>query len=260
MLCHVDIIICIPVPHMITQVPSSYRTMSKIMTSNLKCLLPAKRCMVLFVALVAIILSSINTNTYTTNAFVIPSYSTAPTTRISTFTSSSSSTRNIKNDRCNHRIHNNNDVAQLRLFNDGDHHHHSLSLSQLDASTTSTSATTSTSYTLTLSSDQKSIFSVGIWCLLDIVFRRIFQRLDIASKFPSSLGGCGVMLTILLLLTKSSSSTATNENKYSLLHRILSPGAALLAKWLPVFFVPSLVTLPLVGGLESLGGSTEVRR
>ena len=256
--------VCIPVPHMITQVPSSYRTMSKIMTSNLKCLLPAKRCMVLFVALVAIILSSINTNTYTTNAFVIPSYSTAPTTRISTFTSSSSSTRNIKNDRCNHRIHNNNDVAQLRLFNDGDHHHHSLSQSQsqLDASTTSASATTSTSYTLTLSSDQKSIFSVGIWCLLDIVFRRIFQRLDIASKFPSSLGGCGVMLTILLLLTKSSSSTATNENenKNSLLHRILSPGAALLAKWLPVFFVPSLVTLPLVGGLESLGGSTEVRR
>jgi hypothetical protein len=227
------------------------------MTSNLKFLLPTKRCMVLFVALVAIILSSTNTNTCTTNAFVIPSSSTAPATRISTFTSSSSFTRNIKTDGCNHRIHNNNYVALLRLFNDGDHHH-SLSQSQLDASTTSTSGTTS-SASLTLSSDQKSIFSVGIWCLLDVVFRRIFQRLDIASKFPSSLGGCGFMLTILLLLTKSSSSTATNENKNSLLHRILSPGATLLAKWLPVFFVPSLVTLPLVGGVESLGGSTEVR-
>jgi hypothetical protein len=53
---------------------------------------------------------------------------------------------------------------------------------------------------------------------------------------------------------------STNENKMSLLHRILSPGAGLLAKWLPVFFVPSLVTLPLVGGVESLGGSTEVRK
>jgi len=42
------------------------------------------------------------------------------------------------------------------------------------------------------------------------------------------------------------------------LHRLLSPGAALLAKWLPIFFVPSLVTLPLVGGIESLGGSTEI--
>jgi hypothetical protein len=95
---------------------------------------------------------------------------------------------------------------------------------------------------------------VGLWCVLDVAFRRLFQRLDIASKFPSSLGGCGVVLVVLLLASKASSST-----KESKLHRLLSPGAALLAKWLPVFFVPSLVTLPLVGGIESLGGSAEVR-
>ena len=105
-----------------------------------------------------------------------------------------------------------------------------------------------------LTSDQKSILSVGLWCVLDIAFRRLFQRLDIATKFPSSLGGCGVVLAVLLLSSKSSS-----DGKESKLHRLLSPGAALLAKWLPVFFVPSLVTLPLVGGVESLGGSTEVR-
>ncbi len=105
-----------------------------------------------------------------------------------------------------------------------------------------------------LTSDQKSILSVGLWCVLDIAFRRLFQRLDIATKFPSSLGGCGVVLAILLLSSKSSS-----DGEESKLHRLLSPGAALLAKWLPVFFVPSLVTLPLVGGVESLGGSTEVR-
>ncbi|MGK3742922.1 MAG: hypothetical protein ACI90V_009778 [Bacillariaceae sp.] len=217
--------------------------------------------MVLFVAFVAItILSS-------TNAFVIPSSSsTTPTTRISTFTTSSSSFKRNINDGCNHHIHNNNHAAQLRLFNDADHHYSSSqSQSQLDASTTTAPSASSS---LTLSSDQKSVLSVGIWCLLDVVFRRIFQRLDIASKFPSSLGGCGVMLIILLLWRTSSSassastpmSMSTNENKMSLLHRILSPGAGLLAKWLPVFFVPSLVTLPLVGGVESLGGSTEVRK
>ena len=119
------------------------------------------------------------------------------------------------------------------------------------AATSLSSSTTSSSQ---LTSDQKSILSVGLWCVLDVTFRRLFQRLDIASKFPSSLGGCGVVLAVLLLASKASSST-----KESKLHRLLSPGAALLAKWLPVFFVPSLVTLPLVGGIESLGGSTEVR-
>ncbi len=115
------------------------------------------------------------------------------------------------------------------------------------------SATTFSSSTASskLSSDQKAILSVGLWCVLDIAFRRLFQRLDIATKFPSSLGGCGAVLAVLLLTSKSTAK----ENK---LHRLLSPGAALLAKWLPVFFVPSLVTLPLVG-VDSLGGSKEVR-
>lgn len=115
------------------------------------------------------------------------------------------------------------------------------------------SATTFSSSTASskLSSDQKSVLSVGLWCVLDIAFRRLFQRLGIATKFPSSLGGCGAVLAILLLTSKSTEK----ENK---LHRLLSPGAALLAKWLPVFFVPSLVTLPLVG-VDSLGGTKEVR-
>jgi len=40
-----------------------------------------------------------------------------------------------------------------------------------------------------------------------------------------------------------------------MLFQSLSPGAALLAKWLPVFFVPSLVTLPLA---DSVGTAGEV--
>jgi len=33
------------------------------------------------------------------------------------------------------------------------------------------------------------------------------------------------------------------------MYQVLNPGATLLAKWLPVFFVPSLITLPLASGL-----------
>jgi hypothetical protein len=40
------------------------------------------------------------------------------------------------------------------------------------------------------------------------------------------------------------------------LYLALNPGATLLAKWLPVFFVPSLITLPLASGL---GNAREVR-
>ena len=40
------------------------------------------------------------------------------------------------------------------------------------------------------------------------------------------------------------------------LYRALNPGATLLAKWLPVFFVPSLIALPLASGI---GNAWEVR-
>jgi len=104
---------------------------------------------------------------------------------------------------------------------------------------------------LSLTQDDKAILSVGLWCTLDIAFKKLFVALGIAGKFPSSLAGCGVVLAALLAIPKASS-------KESRLHRSLSPGATLLAKWLPVFFVPSLVTLPLAGSIESLGGSTEI--
>lgn len=124
---------------------------------------------------------------------------------------------------------------------------------KLEASPIFSSSSTSSP---SLSSDQKSVLSVGLWCVLDIAFRRLFQILDLATKFPSSLAGCGALLAVLLLSPKPSSSST--QSKESGLYRLLSPGAALLAKWLPVFFVPSLVTLPLVGGVDSLGGPTEL--
>mmetsp|Transcript_9907 Transcript_9907/g.12169 ORF Transcript_9907/g.12169 Transcript_9907/m.12169 type:complete len:554 (+) Transcript_9907:74-1735(+) len=93
------------------------------------------------------------------------------------------------------------------------------------------------------SSDNANLVAVTSTCaiiVLDVILRRIFQKLSIA--FPSSLAGCGILFATLL---------ASGDSLYNL----FSPGAAVLAKWLPVFFVPSLVTLPLA---EPLGSSMEV--
>jgi hypothetical protein len=99
-----------------------------------------------------------------------------------------------------------------------------------------------------LSKDDKSILSAGLLVLLDITFRRVFRTLQI--QFPSSLGGCCILFGTLLATTRRGDGT-------NRLYQILSPGAGLLAKWLPVFFVPSLVTLPLVG---NVGTPIEVSR
>lgn len=80
----------------------------------------------------------------------------------------------------------------------------------------------------------QSLLSASIFVAIDVLFRRLFLRFQ--WTFPSSLGACGFLLTMLLTLP-------SNISKNWLM--LLQPGAGLLAKWLPVFFVPSLVTLPL---------------
>jgi len=92
-----------------------------------------------------------------------------------------------------------------------------------------------------------SISSTVALVALDIGFRRLLKSLSIS--FPSSLAGCGTLFTLLVTLC------TVNESLGDGLYNLLSPGAAVLAKWLPVFFVPSLVTLPLA---QSLGSSLEV--
>ena len=98
-----------------------------------------------------------------------------------------------------------------------------------------------------------------LWLIvLDVAFRKLFQKAKI--RFPSSLAGCGVLLGALLIAqeqTKRQSTVIVDADNQevalssSWLYQQLQPGAALLAKWLPVFFVPSLVTLPLADGLGS---------
>ena len=87
-----------------------------------------------------------------------------------------------------------------------------------------------------------SVLSASLLIGIDVFVRRLFQKLAIS--FPSSLGGCCALFATMLTLPIGQA-----------LFEILGPGAALLAKWLPVFFVPSLITLPLAGGI---GSPTEV--
>ena len=82
---------------------------------------------------------------------------------------------------------------------------------------------------------------------MDVFFRKLLAKLSIS--FPSPLAGCGALFVTLLAVG------GIKEDWGEGLFGILSPGAAVLAKWLPVFFVPSLVTLPLA---QSLGSPVEV--
>jgi putative effector of murein hydrolase len=77
------------------------------------------------------------------------------------------------------------------------------------------------------------VLSASAFFAMDIITRRSFQYLKL-TMFPPSLAACAVLfLAQIVVLPK----IVTDD--------LLPPGANLLAKWLPVFFVPSLITLPL---------------
>lgn len=58
-------------------------------------------------------------------------------------------------------------------------------------------------------------------------------------KFPAQLGGCIFLFSFMMLAEK------INPELGNAIFEALSPGAGILAKWLPVFFVPGLALLPL---------------
>lgn len=92
--------------------------------------------------------------------------------------------------------------------------------------------------------DVKSLVSAAAFVAIDVAFRRLFQTAGIA--FPSSLGACSFLFALLLSLPSQTANGIFAQ---------LQPGAVLLAKWLPVFFVPSLVTLPLA---DNAGSAVEL--
>jgi len=93
--------------------------------------------------------------------------------------------------------------------------------------------------------NQNQFDSAMLLVLLDVLFRRVFQASRIS--FPSSLGG--MMILLAAMLSKGGNN----------IYKVLAPGAGLLAKWLPVFFVPSLITLLLIDGSE-IGGPIEIAK
>lgn len=91
---------------------------------------------------------------------------------------------------------------------------------------------------------KKAVVATAMLILLDTQFRSLFQKYSI--PFPSSLAGCGALFASMILLN------TVNKKLGERLYEVLNPGATLLAKWLPVFFVPSLITLPLASGLGNM--------
>ena len=83
--------------------------------------------------------------------------------------------------------------------------------------------------------------------VLDHLFRKAFQAKGIA--FPSQLGGCCILFAFMIIAEIIKPGVGDG------IFAFLSPGAGLLAKWLPVFFVPGLAMLP---NAPSMGSPIEV--
>ncbi|GKY97026.1 hypothetical protein MPSEU_000661400 [Mayamaea pseudoterrestris] len=92
--------------------------------------------------------------------------------------------------------------------------------------------------------------AIGGSVALAVIQQAVKQGLRSANiDFPDQLAACVVLFVSLLLIETVSPALANN------IFNALSPGSALLAKWLPVFFVPGLVLLPLS---KSIGGASEI--
>jgi hypothetical protein len=98
------------------------------------------------------------------------------------------------------------------------------------------------------SSQKDAVVGAVVMTLIERVANRVLKAQGIS--FPSQLGGCIALL--FFMLAAEAVSPGLGDSIFS----SLSPGSTLLAKWLPVFFVPGLAMLPLA---PSVGSSIEVR-
>jgi hypothetical protein len=69
-------------------------------------------------------------------------------------------------------------------------------------------------------------------------------------QYPAQLGACILLFSVMCLTDLVHPKTA------AFLADALTPAAALLSKWFPIFFIPGLVMLPLS---PSIGGTVDVR-
>ena len=89
----------------------------------------------------------------------------------------------------------------------------------------------------------------AIFLVLDHLFRVLFKKYGIA--FPSQLGGCCILFTMMLLMNVVVKGSGDAVFQY------LSPGSGLLARWIAVFFVPGVAMLP---NAPSMGNAVEVSK
>lgn len=89
--------------------------------------------------------------------------------------------------------------------------------------------------------------STLVLIVLDHLFRKAFLAKGI--PFPSQLGGCCILFTVMVV------AECVKPGVGDGIFAFLSPGAGLLAKWLPVFFVPGLAMLP---NAPSMGSPIEI--
>lgn len=98
-----------------------------------------------------------------------------------------------------------------------------------------------------LSTTQKEVAGVAVLIAFQKAVAEIFKATNV--KFPAMLGACMSLFAILLGTEALSPSLAQS------IFDGLTPGANLLAKWLPMFFVPALTLLPLS---PPIGNASEV--
>lgn len=90
-----------------------------------------------------------------------------------------------------------------------------------------------------IKSISKKTVSTLSFVAMELAFRRILAAKNIS--FPPALAGCASLFTFMTILYVVPFTTKLADGIY----RFFEPGSTVLAKWLPVFFVPSLLTLPL---------------
>lgn len=81
------------------------------------------------------------------------------------------------------------------------------------------------------------VVSLGIILAIDKLLKQAFVAAAI--KFPSALFGMFCIFSVLLILDSTIPSAATG------LMNFFEPAALFIQRWLPLFYVPSLVVLPL---------------
>ena len=109
--------------------------------------------------------------------------------------------------------------------------------------------------TATMPTQLGQLQSAMYFLIMDLVLRKVFHLTQI--PFPSQLAGCILLfVTMVLLDWLPFAHTTTGTGAGEALFRVLSPGATLITKWLPVFFVPGLAGVPLA---PSMGAPIEVR-